>query len=290
MTATGGGTDGREPARAPTGGPHAPAGGPGTSVSALCRQLTAELASRARRRVLPLSLLAAGAALTVLALVVAVTGAPGGAEPSDAAAPSRADVASTVSQAPVTQMPAPEMPAPEPAFPAPELAAPAVRPPVATELPVAPPVSITIADLGIEQNLIGLRVSPDGTMQVPQAGADIGWWAKGPAPGEAGGAVIAGHVSLGGEAAVFSDLDTLADGAEVVVDRSDGSRAVYRVMDRQQFPKDDFPDERVYTFKGPTALHLVTCGGEVDPATGHYKDNVVLFAELVSDTSPTATT
>ena len=127
-------------------------------------------------------------------------------------------------------------------------------------------------------------------MQVPQEWDDIGWWAKGPKPGEPGGAVIAGHVSRGGEPAIFVDLDALPDGAQVVVDRSDGSRATYQVTDRQQFPKDDFPDELVYTFEGPTALHLVTCGGEVDPATGHYVDNVVLFAELVSDTSPTATT
>lgn len=280
MTATGGGTDGRQPARAPTGGQSAPVGGPGTSVSSLLRQLVAELVVRARRRVLPLALLAAGAGLTVLALIVAVAGAPGRAEPSDAVASTQAGVATT----------APEMPAPEPAFPAPDLAAPVVRPPVATERPVAPPVSITIADLGIDQNLIGLRVSPDGTVQVPKVGEDIGWWAKGPAPGQAGGAVIAGHVSLGGEAAVFSDLDELADGAQVVVDRSDGSRATYQVIGRQQFPKDDFPDDLVYTFEGPTALHLVTCGGEVDPATGHYKDNVVLFAEIVSDTSRTATT
>jgi len=249
-------------------------------VSALLRELGSELAARARRRALPLTLLAGGAGLTVLALVIGVGGAPGRAEPSAGVA---SPPAAVVTAAPV-------MPAPEPAFPAPDRAAPVVRPSVATERPVAPPVSISIADLGIDQNLIGLRVSPDGTMQVPQGGSDIGWWAKGPAPGETGGAVIAAHVSLGGEAAVFSDLDELADGAQVVVDRSDGSRATYQVTDRQQFPKDAFPDELVYTFEGPTVLHLVTCGGEVDPATGHYKDNVVLFAELVSDTSPTATT
>ena len=87
---------------------------------------------------------------------------------------------------------------------------------------------------------------------------------------------------------MFADLDSVPDGSEVVVERSDGSVATYQVTDRQQFPKDDFPDDTVYTFEGPTQLHLVTCGGEFDESDGHYKDNIVLFAELVSDTSPNA--
>jgi hypothetical protein len=30
-------------------------------------------------------------------------------------------------------------------------------------------------------------------------------------------------------------------------------------------------------------LRVITCGGEYDPATGHYVDNLVVFATLVSD-------
>jgi sortase (surface protein transpeptidase) len=149
-------------------------------------------------------------------------------------------------------------------------------------------VEISIPELGIGQNLIGLRVSPDGTMQVPSQGGDIGWWSKGPAPGEPGAAVLAGHVVLGGEPGVFARLAELPDGAEVTVRRSDGSVATYRVTGREQFPKDDFPDDLIYRLDGPSALHLVTCGGEIDPADGHYRDNVIVFAEPVSDTAPYA--
>jgi len=154
---------------------------------------------------------------------------------------------------------------------------------------VAPPVEISIPALGIEQNLIGLRVSPDGTMQVPSGGQDIGWWSKGPAPGEPGAAVLAGHVVLGGRPAVFARLGELAEGSEVTVRRADGSVATYRVTGRQQFPKDDFPDDLIYRLAGPSALHLVTCGGEIDPSDGRHRDNVIVFAEPVSDTAPDAT-
>lgn len=75
-----------------------------------------------------------------------------------------------------------------------------------------------------------------------------------------------------------------------MVDRVDGSSATYAVTSVEQFPKDDFPDERVYTFDGPSRLHLVTCGGTIDRDTGHYDDNIVVFADLVSDTRAPAST
>jgi hypothetical protein len=48
------------------------------------------------------------------------------------------------------------------------------------------------------------------------------------------------------------------------------------------YPKSDFPTGRVY---GPTPdaeLHLITCGGVFDQATGSYLSNVVVYATQVS--------
>jgi len=150
--------------------------------------------------------------------------------------------------------------------------------------PVPEPARLEIPSLGIDSSLIDLFVAEDGTMGVPTTAEQIGWWEDGPLPGEPGASLIAAHVSLGGEPGAFAELDALAVGAEVVVDRVDGTTATYEVTSVEQFPKDEFPEERVYSYDGPTRLHLVTCGGEIDPDTGHYDDNVVVFADLVSDT------
>jgi sortase (surface protein transpeptidase) len=219
---------------------------------------------------------ATGALALVAAAGLAVWWWPSSSPASDAAA--------------VPPQPVVAAPTPTPSFPVPTIQR--VPPVSSVEDPtslVAPPVAISIPDLGIDQRLIGLRVSPDGTMQVPGNGSDIGWWSKGPAPGEPGAAVLAGHVVLGGAPAVFARLGELADGAEVTVRRADGSVAGYRVTGREQFPKDDFPDDQIYRLDGPSALHLVTCGGEINPATGRYRDNVIVVAEPVSDTAPYAT-
>lgn len=171
----------------------------------------------------------------------------------------------------------------EPSSPAPSASSPPTTP-VATVAQAPAPVGIAIPALGIDRSLIDLGVTEDRTLEVPSEWMDIGWWATGPAPGEAGGAVIAGHVNGDGKPAIFAELPTLEVGAEVDVTRADGSTASYVVRGKEQFAKDNFPNERIYTFEGPSYLHLVTCGGTFDPRSGHYDDNIVIFAELVGVT------
>jgi len=150
--------------------------------------------------------------------------------------------------------------------------------------PVPEPARLEVPSLGIDSSLIDLFVAEDGTMGVPKTAEQIGWWEDGPLPGEPGASLIAAHVSLGGEPGAFAELGTVSVGADVVVDRVDGSTATYVVTSVEQFAKSEFPEERVYSYDGPTRLHLVTCGGAINPDNGHFLDNVVVFADLVSDT------
>lgn len=153
----------------------------------------------------------------------------------------------------------------------------------AADVELAAPISIAIPDLGIDQSLIQLGVNPDRTLEVPTNGNDIGWWRSGPAPGEAGGAVIAAHLTYGGgQPAVFIDLPDLITGSEVVIDREDGSVATYQVTATEVVDKDEFPNEEIYRLEGAPVLTLITCGGEF--LNGSYTDNVIVYASLVADT------
>jgi len=146
---------------------------------------------------------------------------------------------------------------------------------------VAPPVEVDIPAIGVTSSLEDLHLLPDGTIAAPADYGKAGWFADGVLPGARGPAIIAGHVdSHKNGAEVFYRLHELQPDDLVVVKRSDGTSATFRITNVEQYPKDDFPVSLVY---GPTpgpALRLVTCGGQFDRNAGHYRSNTVAFAVL----------
>jgi hypothetical protein len=170
------------------------------------------------------------------------------------------------------------------AVPAAAGAAPAVtsRAPVVaergTEWTAAPPVRVRVPAVGVDSELLRLGTDATGALVPPDDFQRAGWFADGTVPGDVGPAVVAGHVDSVDGPAVFSRLDDLVPGDEVLVGREDGTTARFTVTGVGRYPKSDFPTEAVY---GPTPraeLRLVTCGGDFDRSRRSYVDNVVVFA------------
>jgi sortase (surface protein transpeptidase) len=90
--------------------------------------------------------------------------------------------------------------------------------------------------------------------------------------------VIVGHVDSRQGPAVFFRLRQLVPGDQVLVDRADGSTAVFVVERSERVGKDAFPTAAVYGATLDAQLRLVTCGGRFDRTTRHYVDNVLVFA------------
>ena len=143
---------------------------------------------------------------------------------------------------------------------------------------VAIPVRIEIPSIGVRAPIIRLGLNPDRTLEVPTDYGDTGWWSGGARPGENGPAVIVGHVDSKSGPAVFYRLSELRPGAKIVVVRSDGSRARFTVQGSERYPKDEFPTARVYGHTDGPTLRLITCGGQFDSSSGHYKDNTIVYA------------
>jgi hypothetical protein len=148
------------------------------------------------------------------------------------------------------------------------------------------PLRLTIASISVDTSLMELGLQPDGTLEVPPDGTLAGWFTGAPTPGELGPAVIAAHVDWYGPG-VFYDLHRMVTGDLIEVERADGSTAVFTVTEVGQYPKNEFPTEAVYGSVNFAGLRLITCGGVFNDATGHYDDNIVVFAELVSSTPAT---
>jgi sortase (surface protein transpeptidase) len=151
---------------------------------------------------------------------------------------------------------------------------------VAASGPGAVPVRLVIPAIGVTTPLVRLGLDADGTMQVPGDFGRAGWFGEGPAPGQVGPAVIAGHVDSRSGPAVFYRLRDLRPGDQVQVVSNDGSRLRFVVEEARSYPKDSFPTGAVFGPVPGAALRLITCAGTFDRARGSYRDNLVVFARL----------
>lgn len=151
-----------------------------------------------------------------------------------------------------------------------------------THSETALPVRLRIPAIDVDTGLQSLGLASDKSIEVPDEPNVAGWWERGPRPGQVGPAVILGHVDSKTGPAVFYRLGSLQRGDEVLVDRADGTTARFVVTRQGTYRKVAFPSDLVYYPTLEPELRLVTCGGPIDRTTGHYSENLVVFAAQVS--------
>jgi sortase (surface protein transpeptidase) len=150
--------------------------------------------------------------------------------------------------------------------------------PTADAAGAAPPRRIVIPAIGVSAPVVPLSLDQDGALAAPSSYDETGWYEAGPEPGEKGPAVIAGHVDSKSGPAVFYKLPQLRRGDDIRITRADGSSVHFRVDRLEQWPKAQFPTQRVYGRTVSPVLRLVTCSGDFDTATGHYTANTIVYA------------
>ncbi|MEW2251355.1 MULTISPECIES: class F sortase [unclassified Streptomyces] len=166
-----------------------------------------------------------------------------------------------------------------PAVAAPSTAAPADS---GRHLPRSRPTRLLIPAIAVDAPFTDLAIDASGRLQPPPPDDTnlVGWYAKGPSPGEAGTSVIAGHVDTKTSAAVFARLYELRKGDLIYVDRADGRRAAFVVDSAETYDKDDFPSDRVYADTPQSQVRLITCAGSYDRSARDYTQNLVVFGHL----------
>ena len=170
-----------------------------------------------------------------------------------------------------------------PATPTPPGAAPTVA---AGDVEPAP-VAVEIPAIGAASTLIPLGLDTDGALAVPPLDQPMqaGWFELGVEPGQLGPAVIAAHTS-GRDGAgtplpgLFARLHEVAPGDQIVVERADAAPLTWSVTEVGRYDKDAFPTHLVYGDVDEPALRLITCIGDIDPATRSHVDNLVVYAVL----------
>lgn len=135
------------------------------------------------------------------------------------------------------------------------------------------PSTMSIPRIGVRAAIVGVGRKANGAMQAPDP-AQVGWYR----PGDPGPAVLVGHVDSRTGPAVFHRLGQLRPGDEILVGRPDGTTTRFRVGHLERHPKTALPTSRIWTRSNRPLLRLITCAGTFDPATGHYRDNLILYA------------
>lgn len=151
-------------------------------------------------------------------------------------------------------------------------------------LPRSKPVTLDIPSIGVHSVVQDLGQTAAGALEVPAPGPhynEAAWYRYSPTPGSLGPAILLGHVDSAADGpSVFFRLGELRPGDRVSITRADASIAVFMVDEVHRYAKDDFPTELVYSDIDHAGLRIVTCGGAFDDSTGHYLDNIVVFASL----------
>ncbi|MGW0591438.1 class F sortase [Streptosporangium sp. NPDC002607] len=168
-------------------------------------------------------------------------------------------------------------------------AAPTAPPPLPVVQPPAPlksdgvkPRRLAIPKIGVLAPLMALGVDSKREIQTPPLSKpnQAGWYKYGPIPGQQGPSVVLGHVNTRSGAAVFSRLKEIKRGDKIKVSRTDGTVVEFTVDGVEQVSKAAFPSKRVYGNTGEATLRLITCGGVYNRKTGHYTDNIIVYATL----------
>lgn len=180
-----------------------------------------------------------------------------------------------------THFPQPELTAADKAIPA-ALTTGTVGPIMAASTPTA----IDIPAIGVTSTMVQLGLTPTNEVEVQKPGPDYdraGWYKYSALPGTLGPALVVGHIdSASNGPSIFFELGALKAKDLVRITRADSSVAVFAVDEVLRFKKSEFPTQLVYGDTDHAALRLVTCGGPFDDSTGHYRDNIIVMASLVS--------
>ncbi len=148
------------------------------------------------------------------------------------------------------------------------------------------PIRLEVPSIGVSAIVEQVGITRDRAMGVPSTWDRVAWFKLGFRPGEAGNAVMAGHLDTSsGGPAVFWNLDKLAPGDEVIVHYSNGDRLVFVVQGSAVYDYDaSGPSiEQIFGPAQTANLNLITCNGAWDRGRATYTKRLVVFSTLAQE-------
>jgi sortase (surface protein transpeptidase) len=151
-----------------------------------------------------------------------------------------------------------------------------------------PVVRLEIPAIGVDAVVERVGRLPDGSMDTPKLPGDVAWFTESALPGQPVDrpAVIAGHLDSPTGPAVFYDLRQLVPGDEIAVTYQNGSRYVFTVVNKERYPFDNAPVDKIFGSNPERMLNLITCDGAWDSGHANYGQRLVIYTRLKADARP----
>lgn len=152
-------------------------------------------------------------------------------------------------------------------------------------VPASHPRYLTIEKLGIyNSRVLSMGINAEGELDTPRNIFDVGWYSQSSKPGDGGVIVIDGHNGGPNIEGVFKHINQLYSGDEIVIERGDGEKFVYTVVENKEVPLAEADEYMHVAFASPVpgseALTLISCIGEWSQTQGTYLSRQFVRAVL----------
>lgn len=146
------------------------------------------------------------------------------------------------------------------------------------------PSWIDIPSIGARSTLVELGLDANKSIQIPPVDKPLqaGWYKYSPTPGQVGPSVVVGHIDGDHQKGIFWRLHDVKPGDKVSIGRADGITVTFTVNKVDRVQKSAFPTSAVYGNTADPELRLITCGGAFDATTGHYLENLIVYATMAT--------
>ncbi len=148
------------------------------------------------------------------------------------------------------------------------------------------PRYLSIEKLNIANaRVLAMGVNTSGELDTPRNIFDVGWYDGSGKPGQGGTMVIDGHNGGPHVYGVFKDLPNLAIGEIITIERGDGVKYNYRVVENEQISLDESNKYMAIAMKSPEngkeSVTLITCSGDWSDERKTYLSRQFVRAVLV---------
>ncbi len=151
-----------------------------------------------------------------------------------------------------------------------------------TSQPSKPIFHILIPKLNENIAVVGVGVTKNGEMAVPQDTNYAGWYRNGPKPGQHGNAVIDGHNQILGQGkGVFWNIDQLVPGDSLYIQNDTQVSQHFVITSTRKYDVAKSPLITIFGESNKAHLNLITCAGKWDKSINGYSQRLVVYADLV---------